>query len=124
VLNGEGRGPINNLVVPSDVAPGYAPDGQSLVSVSVLDPAATEEAVRDQLVDWFGEGVRHWRLLKHYRLPHALPSQPPPALSPPQRPSRVAPGLYVCGDPRANASIQGAMASGRQAADAVLGDAA
>ncbi|NIP79103.1 MAG: hypothetical protein GWM90_07825, partial [Gemmatimonadetes bacterium] len=32
VLNGTGRGPINNLCVPDRVAPGYAPPGRSLVS--------------------------------------------------------------------------------------------
>jgi hypothetical protein len=31
VLNGEGRGPINNLCVPSNVCPGYAPAGAALV---------------------------------------------------------------------------------------------
>ena len=35
VVNGEG-GPVNNLSVPSEVAPGYAPPGRSLVAVSVL----------------------------------------------------------------------------------------
>ena len=35
-LNGEG-GPINNLCVPSEVAPSYAPPGRALVSVSTLE---------------------------------------------------------------------------------------
>ena len=36
VLNGDRTGPINNLCVPSNVAPTYAPPGQALVSVSVV----------------------------------------------------------------------------------------
>ena len=52
----------------------------------------------------------------------APPAQPPGALDPPERPVRLRPGLYVCGDHRDNASINGALASGRRAADAVLED--
>ncbi len=59
VLNGEGEGPINNLCVPSVVAPGYAPRGHHLVSVTVLHAPLSEEHmlrdVRQQLIDWFGE---------------------------------------------------------------------
>ena len=47
---------------------------------------------------------------------------PPGALEPPQRPVRVRPGVYVCGDHRDHASIHGAMVSGRRAAEAVLSD--
>ncbi len=46
----------------------------------------------------------------------------PPALAVPERPVRWQPGIYVCGDHRDNASIQGAMASGRRAAEALLND--
>ena len=34
VLNGEGQGPINNLCVPSQVSPGCAPEGKSLIHTS------------------------------------------------------------------------------------------
>ena len=39
-----------------------------------------------------------------------------------RRPVRLAPGLYVAGDHRDSGSIQGALVSGRRAADAVLAD--
>jgi len=124
VLNGEGKGPINNLCVPSLLAP-YAPDGQHLISVTVLDDSIhddelLEASVRQQLVDWFGSKANDWRHLRTYRIPHALPSQLPPTLSPPQRSVRIRSGLYVCGDHRDNASIQGAMVSGRRAAESLL----
>jgi predicted NAD/FAD-dependent oxidoreductase len=35
---------------------------------------------------------------------------------------RVSPGLFVCGDHRDNASIDGALGSGRRAAEAILLD--
>jgi phytoene dehydrogenase-like protein len=124
-LNGAG-GPINNLSVPTQVAPTYGPDGESLISVTVLGVERgadrLEADARTQLAEWFGEAVRGWRLLRVYRIPYALPSQAPPALAEPERPVRLRPGVYVCGDHRDTASIQGAMASGGRAAAAVLRD--
>jgi phytoene dehydrogenase-like protein len=128
VLDGDGDGPVNNLCVPSAVAPGYAPPGAALVSAAVLDRPGLpngpdlEAAVLGQLADWFGSGVVAWRHLKTYHIPHAQPAQPPGTLDPPERPVRLRPGLYVCGDHRDNASINGALASGRRTADAVLED--
>ena len=126
VLNGEGRGPVNDLCVPSDVAPSYAPPGAALVSATVLGVPpladdALDAAVREQLRGWFGAQVDGWRLLRVQRIPFALPAQPPAALAPAERPVRVRDGLFVCGDHRDTASIQGAMASGRRAAAAVRG---
>ena len=126
VLDGEGTGPVNNLCVPDTVAPTYAPPGASLVSATVLGPVrdrpALVEAVREQLGRWFGPAVRGWRHLRTYHVPHAQPEQPPGRLEPPERPVRVRPGIYACGDHLDNASINGAMVSGRRAADALLDD--
>ena len=130
VLNGEGRGPIHNLVVMSDVSPEYAPAGRSLVSVTVLgtgqDDERDEGRIRDdvvgQLRDWYGPGAASWRHLRTYRIPHALPSQPPGALEPASRPVVTAEGLFMCGDHLETSSLQGAMAAGRRAAEAVMED--
>jgi phytoene dehydrogenase-like protein len=126
VLNGDGHGPVNDLCVPSDVAPSYAPPGAALVSASVLGiPAladtALDDVAREQLRGWFGQQVHAWRLLRVQRIPFALPAQPPAALAETERPVRVRDGLFVCGDHRDTASIQGAMISGRRAAAAVRG---
>jgi phytoene dehydrogenase-like protein len=128
VLDGDGDGPVNHLCVPSAVAPTYAPTDLALVSATVLDRpglprgADLEAAVLGQLADWFGSSVVAWRQLATYQIPHAQPAQPPGTLEPPERPVRVRPGVYVCGDHRDNASINGALASGRRAADALLED--
>lgn len=127
LLLGAEEGPINNLAVLSNVAPSYAPSGAALVSVSVLgvaDGEAHEAAVRTQLQSWFGPDAARWRLLRRHVIPRALPDQTPPALREWERPVRRLDGLYVCGDHRDNASIQGALASGRRAAEAVLADQA
>ena len=127
VLNGDGDGPINNVCVPSDIAPSYAPDGKALISVVVVGDStetddALEQQVRHQLGDWFGSSVELWDHLRTYRIRYALPEQRPPFLSPPERPVRRRAGLYVCGDHRHTASLNGAIGSGRAAAQAVLND--
>ena len=126
-LNGDGAGPVNNFAVISNVAPSYAPSGKHLVSTTVLGTHKLTEAqlsgfIIAQMKNWFGKVASTWRLLRGYYLTHAQPQQYPGALQPPQRPVRVRPGVYVCGDHRDNASIQGAMVSGRRAAEAVIMD--
>jgi phytoene dehydrogenase-like protein len=127
VLNGDGTGPINNLCVPSNVAPTYAPPGQALVSVSVVGTRADESpdlatAVRQQLRDWFGSQVDQWSPLKSYFIRHALPGQPAYFRDGATKPQRLAEGLYCCGDHCETASIHGAMVSGRKVAEVVLSD--
>jgi phytoene dehydrogenase-like protein len=127
VLNGNNKWPINNACVLSQVAPEYAPQGRSLVSITVLgsnisSDAELEPVVRRQLLRWFGRGVKDWQPLGIYRIPHAQPDQVPPGIPVEQLPVRVSPGLYVCGDHRDNASINGALVSGRRAAEAILED--
>jgi phytoene dehydrogenase-like protein len=50
LLDGEGRGPVNDAAVMSEIAPEYAPPGRALVSASVLgthaDPGELEPRVR------------------------------------------------------------------------------
>lgn len=124
ILNGEGDGPVNNLCVPSTLSPEVAPPGAALISATVLghDHLTVEQLeaeARHQLIRWFGSQVRKWRLLKMYGVSHA---QPDPSVARPPRAPRVAPRLYVCGDHCLHASIEGAMASGRATAEAVLSD--
>jgi phytoene dehydrogenase-like protein len=129
MLNGDGPlgGPVNNLSVPSLVSPFYSPKGKHLVSASVLgthssaDNAELESRTRRQLTEWFGPDVSTWSHLRTYHIQHAQPDQTPPALTPAERPVSLSPGLFVCGDHRDQSSIQGALASGKRAAAAVLG---
>jgi phytoene dehydrogenase-like protein len=127
VVSGEESGPIDNLTVPSDIAAGYAPSGAALVCVSLrpewAEPGRREQAVTailEQATGWFGGTVRTWRHLATIAVPQALPDETPAARR--HRPShpRLAPGLFLCGDHSATASINGALASGRRAAEAVL----
>ena len=124
MLNGEGRavGPVNNVAVMSAVSVAYAPPGAHLVVASVVGASAAEQEVRAHVRKWFGPVVDSWRLLRTYPIPHALPQQRHAEWE--QAAVRLggAGGVYMCGDYRETASIQGALASGRRAAEAVLED--
>lgn len=118
---------VNNICFPNAVSPTYAPAGKSLASVTVVgdpsaDDAALERAAREQLSSWFGaEQVSRWRHLRTYRVPYAQPPQRPSS-APFDRPVRLASGLYRCGDHTSSPTLNGAMVSGRLAAEAVLED--
>ncbi len=123
VLNAEGDGPVNNVCVPSVIAPSYAPAGRHLISTTVLGCSARAEdgleaAVRRQMSAWFGSQVEEWRHLATYRIRHALPAFEPGVA--PIAPNPSLPGIFLAGDYRESASLNGAMRSGRLAADAVL----
>ena len=129
VLDGEGRGPVLNLAVPSNVAPGYAPAGRHLISATIVgaleaSDEVVERDVRVQMTEWFGAAaVRDWRHLRTYRIPWAQFDQSPGRLDPAERDVRLGGGVCVCGDHREQASINGALHAGRRAAEAVLADA-
>jgi phytoene dehydrogenase-like protein len=125
VLNGEGRGPINNIAFPSRVSSEYAPVGKSLVSVVVLGSpndgeAALVNRVKSQLVDWFGREAANWDHLHTYRITHALPDQSPKTQNPTCPNPRIRAGVFVCGEFGSLPGIQWALVSGRVAADAVF----
>lgn len=127
MLDGTG-GPVSNVAPMSNAAPGYAPLGRALLSASTVDralvaagPAAVERVVRSELEVWYGGQVRSWETLRVDVVGDGLPAQPPP-MGDFRRPVRVGPRRYVCGDWRDSASQQGALVSGRRAADAVLSD--
>lgn len=124
-LNGDGEGLVNNCCFPSAVSSTYAPAGKSLASVSVIgvpdmDDDALCAALKEELVGWFGEGARAWTHLRTYRVPFAQPNQTTPTAL--DRDARLGGGLYVCGDHRSPATFDGAMMSGRKAAEAVIAD--
>jgi phytoene dehydrogenase-like protein len=124
VLSGSSRGPINNLAVVNLVQPTYAPRDQYLISVTVLGWPTREDSslvtlVRGQLRRWYGLIADDWRLVRLYRIEHGQPVTFPVHW---QQEPRLSEGLYICGDHRATPSIQGAMLSGRLAAERVMED--
>ena len=125
ILDGTGNGPVFNVAVMSNVAPTYAPAGRHLVAAAVpgcnegsLQAADLADVARRQLRSMFGPMVDAWRHLRTYRIAHGQPDQSPPFN--PKDEVVLGEGLFVCGDHRDTASIQGALYSGRRCAEAVL----
>lgn len=124
-IDGCRRGPVVNTVVMTHTVPSYAPAGRHLVAATCLLPrdrdASGEGDVRRHLGEIWGADVNAWELLRRDDIPDALPAQPAPLQ--PARAPRHGERLYMAGDHRDTASIQGALASGERAARAVLSDA-
>lgn len=124
VINGKPEGIITNIAFPSLVAPNYGTQGKHLASVSTLEGSQEHlrEQIRTELAEWFGPETKEWNHLETVRIPHSLPVREPEGKSLEEGPPRVAEGLYVAGDHRDTPSINGALASGRRAAEAILED--
>lgn len=123
-VDGRRGGPIVNTVVMSNAAPSYAPPGRHLVEASCLLPSAhggpTEADVRRQLGEIWAADAASWQLLRRDDIRHALPAQPSPLRA--TSPARIRDGVYLAGDHRDTASIQGALVSGDRVARSVLRD--
>jgi len=125
LLNGEGRGPINNIAFPSLVSTDYAPEGKTLVAAVVLGDEYLENdnlemLVRSQCRDWFGTAVDDWRHLQSYRIEHALPKQAPPTANPYEPVTSVSERIIVCGETGGLPGLQWAMMSGAQAGQRIV----
>ena len=121
-LNGSGEGVVNNVCALTDVSPDYSPDERALISVSVLGlhpQEAFPAKVRQELMGWFGECVAKWCHLRTDLIPEALPEQTPKAQK--HKLGYIQQkGIYVCGDHTTSASIEGAVISGKRAAEAII----
>ena len=123
LLNGSGSGIVNNLAVMSNIAPEYAPAGQSLIAVSIIgnledDDTSIEARVRDELSLWFDRPVDDWRLIELQRIRRALPVMDSVDISNGFF-ERRSNDVYVIGDHTSISSIEGALRSGRECALAI-----
>jgi len=113
-LDGTG-GPIANTVVMPEST---APPGRALVSSTVVGPAIPEPEIRREVARIYGASTDGWELLRVDEVRDALPAFP--AGRPLRSPVELGEGLFVAGDHRDTPSQQGALVSGRRAAEAVL----
>ena len=118
-LDGTG-GPVANTIVLTEAAPEYSPDGRALIASTVLGAAdrTPEPVVRRELARLYAVPTDHWAHLHTAKIPHALPAFP--AGRPVRSPVELGEGVFVAGDHRDTPSVQGALVSGRRAAEAVL----
>ncbi|SDS30185.1 Flavin containing amine oxidoreductase [Nocardioides scoriae] len=117
-VDGDRDGPVVNTAVVSNAAPSYAARG-ALVQATVIGarPELADDA-RRQAGRVYGASPAAWELVRTDVIAHALPAFP--VGTPLQRRVDLGDGVFVAGDHRDTPSIQGALVSGRRAADAVL----
>ncbi|MCX6444332.1 MAG: FAD-dependent oxidoreductase [Actinobacteria bacterium] len=111
------RGPVVNSLVISNLVNSYAPAGRSLLSSTTIE-SASESEVRRHLSLMWGTQTQTWPLIAKYDIPKSLPifgignhlvtS------------SRVSEKVFVAGDFRLAPSQEGALLSGRLAAQELL----
>jgi len=121
LLDGRQRRWLANVAVLTDTVAQYGPPGAGLVAASAVghhpDGPAADRARRDA-ADLLGVGAQDLDELARYPIRAALPAHAPPL--PLHQPVDLGDGVFVVGDHRATPSIQGALASGRRGAEAVL----
>lgn len=115
--------PLVNTVVMSNNAPSYATGGRTLISSSatgVHSSAQSELLVRSHLASLYKVPTSNWTHVATYPIPDALPMMTAPHDV--EQSVRLSDGVYIAGDYRQVSSINGALASGRRAAEALLTD--
>ncbi len=117
VVDGLHRGPLVNSVVMSNVSDTYAPKGKHLISSTAL-VATNEGDVHRHLAMLWGREISDWHLLHVSDVPDALPAQVPGLAV--RREINFGNGIWVVGDHRDTPSQQGALASGRRCAEAII----
>jgi len=133
LLNGNLSEPsslITHVAVPSNVQSSYAPDGRSLVTVTIVgdrvtaagiqEPSGIEAAARDELGHWFGDGtVSTWRTLDVNCVEHALP-EIGAGMRLTNQPRQGESGVIECGDYLLHGSVEGALLTAEKAAQEII----
>jgi protoporphyrinogen oxidase len=119
IVDSENRGPVVNSIVISNLSSDYAPEGQYLISSTTINHSSESE-VRRHLAKMWGSSTENWRFLAKYEINSALP------LFAPGYKKRSAlenkSNLYRAGDYLESPSQNGALLSGRKAAEELLID--
>lgn len=126
VLNGDKPGRVNHMAVMSRVAPGYGVPGRHLIMATALgDWDQSDDHVagtaKYEIASWYpGLDVSRWHPLRVDRIRYAQMAMSPGFTD--RRPSETTdtPGLFLAGEFCTYSSIDGAVLSGRRAADAVV----
>jgi len=119
VIDSENRGPVVNSLVISNLSQNYAPSGQSLISSTTI-AHVSESEVRRHLALLWGASTADWRFIAKYEIHSALPLFAPGAQN--IKSSRISENIYIAGDYLTAPSQNGAMLSGRLAAQELMLD--
>ena len=119
VIDGQKRGPVVNSIAISNLAPSYAPAGKTLLSSTTVE-FASESEVRRHLALLWGADSSDWSLIAKYEIPKSLPIFAPGAQG--VTSAKISNNIYVAGEYRSTPSQNGALLSGRLAAEELLFD--
>ncbi|MEL6124516.1 MAG: NAD(P)/FAD-dependent oxidoreductase [Bacteroidota bacterium] len=118
MLNANADRIVNNVAIMSAISGDYAPEDYDLISVSANgDHRHQLDRIDEDLTRLYGSETDQWARLQAKLISQALPDRSVIHEYHPE----VAEGIYVAGDHQLEGSINGAMKSGRLAAEAVLG---
>lgn len=130
LLNGSGFGGVNHIAPLSNVAPSYAPQGKHLIAAVLLDtpdlrgrnPESVVQLARAESARMLGQNIEDWEAVSTVTVPFSQFWQPPGYVAHLPRNRTATLGLYLAGEYTVDASINGALASGLNAAEAILRD--
>lgn len=117
LIDGKARGPVINSIAISNMVPTYSPIGKTLLSSTTIE-FASESEVRRHLAIMWGVSTSEWSLVAKYEIPKSLPIFGVGKQG--IHSAKVADNLFVAGDYRTAPSQNGALLSGRQAAEELL----
>lgn len=115
---------FNNLTVLTNVSKKYSSDERVLISVSLngnptVDDETLAKNMQLELINWYGNQVNDWKMIKVYRIKYALPNQEKVTNEVLNTELQLDKNVFVCGDHLMNGSINAAMKSGRLVAELI-----
>ena len=117
LIDAERRGPVINSIVLSNMVKSYAPPQRSLLSTTTIE-SASESEVRRHLSMMWGVQTQSWPLIAKYEIPKSLPIFGIGHHT--VTSARVSDNVFIAGDFRTAPSQNGALLSGRLAAQELL----
>jgi len=117
LIDSESRGPVINSTVISNLVPSYSPQGRSLLSSTTIENSSESEVRRHLSLMW-GTQTQTWPLIAKYDIPKSLPifglgNQSVTS-------AKISDNVFIAGDFRTAPSQNGALLSGRLAAQELL----
>jgi len=106
---------LNHMCVLSTIAPSYAASGEALLSASVVGQATVNASDLIREINIIAKSDLNLRHLASVHVPHALP-----VLEAETHGFETHDGVIYCGDHCASPSINGALRSGRLAAESIV----
>ena len=119
IVDSQARGPVVNSIVISNLSRAYAPSGQHLISSTTIKHSSESE-VRRHLTQMWGLSTEEWRFLAKYEINSALPLFEPGFKK--RQTVKIEKNIYCAGDYLESPSQNGALLSGRKAAEQLLID--